>query len=304
MAYTVLTDQSFYAPWPLFGSKLSNQWEELRHNMEVLRSVATNLIADIDVNDRKNGILTGFDFGEENFSNKFRVLWEKDTNEFQFLCNEGTEAVPIWDIAFYVDCEERSLVFRRNAVFENDLSVVGTFYGGATGGGGISSITFKESEAGGASFSSDTLIVDSDYFYLTSSGGLTPKPILSFSHPIDEKSITVPYPNRNEEIGFWRTTYPITVEKAYTYLQSSDGGFYPSIKWNVRYAESRFAAGTQLITGGRWLDFYPGTNEETISSFDNPNIPANKTVWLETLDLGEGDNIEEEFHLTLHFRET
>jgi hypothetical protein len=53
----------------------------------------------------------------------------------------------------------------------------------------------------------------------------------------------------------------------------------PSVTWTLRFAADRSAAGTEIITGGTTTTSLSGVE---ITSFDNPNIPADSWIWLET----------------------
>ncbi len=56
-------------------------------------------------------------------------------------------------------------------------------------------------------------------------------------------------------------------------------GTTPSVTWTIRYDTDRSAAGTEVITGGTVTTSESGVN---ITSFNNPNIPADSWVWIET----------------------
>ena len=51
------------------------------------------------------------------------------------------------------------------------------------------------------------------------------------------------------------------------------------VTWTIRYDTDRSAAGTEVITGGTVTTSESGVN---ITSFNNPNIPADSWVWIET----------------------
>lgn len=327
---------AFYAPLPKFGKKLSHQWGNFRQDFELTKPVVQGTIYDVDPNNIKAGVLAGFDFGEEDFTNKFRIIWQKNDQTFLFQCNSGTQNSPVWDTAFYVDCGDDNIVFLKESVFAKNNSFQTTFKetesGGASEssetlkvdsayfylssssgdgkpilslhdspGAGITNVVFKETESGGASFSDDSVSFDSEFFYLSSGGD--EKPVVSLNELLDEKSITLRYPSRDSSSSFWVPAKDITIRKAYANLLAADSGFYPSVTWSVKYGTTRFSGGTELITDGVKTGFYPLASEHFIASFDNPDIPKDNIVWLDILDLGEGNNIEESFHLTLHFKE-
>lgn len=157
----------FYAPWPHFGSSFQKQLHEIRANMESLAPLVRALYVDADPSDLKGGSLTGLEFGEEDFHNKFRLYWDKRVDELYFQCNVGTEADPVWETGFYVNCGEDNVVFNHDVVFTGDVSVLGTFYtpGGAAGGGGLSNIFVEDTNV--TSIETDTIKFNRGDFYIS-----------------------------------------------------------------------------------------------------------------------------------------
>jgi len=385
----------FYSPWPNLGEKLSEQWENLRTNMKSLHPVVRGTIADIEGNKTNEGALAGFTFGQQDFPNKFRIIWSGGNDqEFQFQCNEGTSLVPKWKTTFYVDCDgtEEKIVFDENVLFTKNANILGTFYGVSGGGGGgggpdtdtvtitdgvktltsnnakfsvnendfyldkdsegnpkINSLALNETSAkdgtrtltspiGRLSFNDDQFYLDTDsegnpkvnsidqptqvtftdgtrtfssststvsvnqnHFYLDKDSNGNPK--INLRDDIDEKSITVRFPQRGDIVDWWTPAQDITVVRGHVILRTNDGGFYPGVDWTVRYGTDPFDdSATELITGGTDSRFYPGPSFESIGTFDNPNIDADNYIRLFIKDLGEGDNKEESFHLTLHYK--
>lgn len=575
--FEIFNDLDFYAVWPKVGVNFSKQLEESRDNTASLAPIVKGAYVDADPNNMKGGNLAGWEFGEEEFHNKFRIFWDKRVDEFQFQCNVGTEANPVWENAFYINCVEDNVVFEHDVVIAGDLSVEGDFYGGGGGGGGLSSITVTDTfgamsystdkitfhrddfyitpdstgkpviskttglagsgtitsgsnlgagegvfaqasgptlefkslvagtnigisststeitieatapEAGGGFYgiavgqvndsplygnirvikfnddnfyvsqnndpdvaivnfkeridepdvitfshtdtdpldiSSDRLFVNrvdfylsrsttgkailnlagssllgagnpnvisgvdfrhfnasrewqfnhnlnsvpllwatfddgysafipekvdvsnpnSAFFYFTSdvagyaivSSGRTASrvnfsttnnaetqftgdtlkfnrnhfylesdtdgdPILNLNPDVDDRSITISYPGRAERISWWKTSRDITIQEIAAVLHTRDWGFYPGLEYTVRYDANPFATGTELITGGSTLQFYPGTFHLIQNALNNPNIGANNYVWLETGDVFEGGGTETELHVSVKF---
>lgn len=169
-------------------------------------------------------------------------------------------------------------------------------------GPGFYGVIFQETQVGGTSFKDDTINFDSNFFYLTSGGD--GKPIVSVRNEFDEKSITIPYPSRNDEAFWWVPAKGIEVKSVYHVLRAHDSGFYPSVDWTIRFGPNPHGIGTELVTGGSLTSFYPGApvgDPSPIITFSNATIPAGNQVWVETKDLGEGGGIEEQFHITLQY---
>jgi hypothetical protein len=106
-----IVNRDFYAPWPLFGTKLSQQWGEIRVNQESLRPLVKATEVDGDDDNLLTTKLAAIKFGEEDFQNKARIDWHKETQELHFQCNTNTEATPIWRSLFYLDCTENKTFF-------------------------------------------------------------------------------------------------------------------------------------------------------------------------------------------------
>jgi hypothetical protein len=159
-------------------------------------------------------------------------------------------------------------------------------------------------------FNTDGLVFNRRNFYLSSTS--TGRPEVNFLPELDEKSITVLYPNRNETISWWVPSRDITVKRMDAHLRAKDvpGIFYPYVDWTVRYGicPPNRGTGTEVITGGTRTGFYPGnpnlSNQcDVITTFNNPDISSQNWVWFETTELGEGLGREEEISVTMHFEE-
>lgn len=108
------------------------------------------------------------------------------------------------------------------------------------------------------------------------------------------KSLTVEQPNDSEDISWFKTPISRTID---TLTPTINGATASGITWTVRYDSDRYATGTEVVTGGTNTHSGTGGNNATdISSFDDPNIPANSFVWVETTT---SSGIMDEFSLTL-----
>lgn len=97
---------TFYPIWPVLdGKAVKFQWGQVRKNTSHTKAVARNSIQDVedsvdDLNAEKQ--LAGFQLGEQEFSNRFRFLYDKDAavangnGTLTVQRNTGTEAVPVW----------------------------------------------------------------------------------------------------------------------------------------------------------------------------------------------------------------
>jgi hypothetical protein len=72
-------------------------------------------------------------------------------------------------------------------------------------------------------------------------------------------------------------------------------GTTPGVTWSLRYATSRAAAGTPVITADTVTS---STANNTITTFNNPNIPVNNWVWLK---VNGTSGVVLEFDMSLQF---
>lgn len=91
------------------------------------------------------------------------------------------------------------------------------------------------------------------------------------------KTITVDEPTGAEDIGLWFTDVAITVTQMNAVLVGSSS---PSVTWTVRHSPDRSAAGNEVKTAGTTTT--STTTGSEVTSFNDPTIPADSWVWLET----------------------
>lgn len=70
----------------------------------------------------------------------------------------------------------------------------------------------------------------------------------------------------------------------------------PQVDWTIRYAATRSAVGTELVTGGTATTSTTGV---VITSFDEEFIPAGSWVWLELPTVTSGADRPLSFAVTL-----
>jgi len=151
--------------------------------------------------------------------------------------------------------------------------------------------------------------VNDSQFYVSKDGDGTS--IINLKHDFLGKHITLQNPDRNEDITWFVAEEDMTVVGMDSFLRTQDSGFYPSVKFSIRFGSGipTTPNGTELTTGGWQIGFYPGhpyltENPLRRASFTNPNISGGDWVWLHTGDIGEGNGIEEELHVSLKLRKT
>jgi hypothetical protein len=204
------TQPGFYKPWPLFGRKLSNQWDESRYNSEVLAVLAQAAGFDLD-DPLGNSDLMSWELGQHNFHNRFRFVYDDSGTSLKLQKNAGTEISPIWVDAVTVDYETLlvsfansasggfylnvkttdpsrtfatdTLIFNKNQFYLDSNSagkpIVSLVSEGGSGTPGISSITVNTTVPP-QTFATDTITFDKHDFYLSPSS--TGKPVVSLNN--------------------------------------------------------------------------------------------------------------------------
>ena len=156
----------FYHPIPVIGKKFSAQLTSMRENSDTLSVLVRAAVADIHTNlsDDSDNDLAGWELGELDFHNRFRLFYDKDDDEFKIQFNTGTEAAPVWVDQFRIRQGDGKVIAPFG--FEPQSSV---FYG----------VDFTETgpDPGRTTFRSDTLRFDETFFYITTSSD--GKPIAS-----------------------------------------------------------------------------------------------------------------------------
>lgn len=152
------------------------------------------------------------------------------------------------------------------------------------------------------------LSFNSNHFYL--SGDLTGEPVVNLRHESAAKHLTLQYPSRRDTVTWFKNLESeCRVEEMHSFLRTKDSGFYPFCAFTIRYGSAvpSRSSGTELTPSGWIVGFYPGhiyltENPLIRTSFSNNTIPINNWVWLETTNLGEGDGVEEELHVSVKLR--
>lgn len=106
------------------------------------------------------------------------------------------------------------------------------------------------------------------------------------------KSITIESPIVGDDLTFYFTIPAIAVRELNAVIRGTG-----SVTWRIRYDTDRNAVGTDLITGGH---ISSNVNGESITIFDNPDIPARSYVWVEVTNVS---GQVEALHLSLQFSE-
>lgn len=92
----------------------------------------------------------------------------------------------------------------------------------------------------------------------------------------EQRSVLVEQPTDSEDLSLFYIDVAATVYK----LNCIVSGSTPSLTWTIRHGPDRTLAGSEVVTGGTTTT--STTTGDTITSFDDPTIPAGSHVWLET----------------------
>jgi hypothetical protein len=91
---------TFYPVWPhIEGKTINLQWGEIRNNTAETKAIVRNSWQDVDDTvDILNAVkqLTGFNFGEFDFRNRYRIIFRKVDKDLVAQRNDGTEETPDW----------------------------------------------------------------------------------------------------------------------------------------------------------------------------------------------------------------
>lgn len=89
------------------------------------------------------------------------------------------------------------------------------------------------------------------------------------------RTITVTNPRSTEHITISYLSAPIVFGKIVAVIT----GTTPSIRWTIKYGPT-LLSGTEVLVGGTTT-----TASTMLTTFDNPTVPANSFIWLETSNL-------------------
>lgn len=130
----------------------------------------------------------------------------------------------------------------------------------------------------------------SQWVEATPTGALGP---IGPTGPSGPKSLTIINPTASEDATLFYTDSQKTLSSISSVLLGTGGS---TVTFTIRYAADRSAAGTEAKTGGMICS--STTTSNVVSSFDNPTIPINNFVWLETSSISGS---VQEFHVSLTF---
>lgn len=127
---TLLKDNTFYWPFPVFGIPVNEQWFRIRTDTELLKAIVDSVYYENTDGIRGHASFAGMDFGEQGFNNHYRIVYEAATNTLRAQCNEGTTNTPNWVDIFHLDCDGQfDFVVDGSLSVEGDINLVGDFYG-------------------------------------------------------------------------------------------------------------------------------------------------------------------------------
>ena len=147
----------------------------------------------------------------------------------------------------------------------------------------------------------DTLVVNTDDFYLTQNAPDTDTVTLNFrgvetaETPTLTKSLTLAEPTSAEDATVFLTPLAITITKVYGVLRGSGS---PSVTFNVYHNTSRSAAGNTVFSAGQTLNNTTTADEFTPN--DDDTVPADSFIWIETSALS---GTVQEAHWTIEYTE-
>jgi len=91
---------TFYGIWPVLdGKPLNLQWGEIRSNQAETKAVIRNSFQELETGvDELNALRAhlGQAFGDLDFRNKWRLMYDQTTKEFCLQSNQGTVDTPVW----------------------------------------------------------------------------------------------------------------------------------------------------------------------------------------------------------------
>lgn len=116
----------------------------------------------------------------------------------------------------------------------------------------------------------------------------------NFVENVATRTLTVQKLGAAEDVTFFYTPIGRTVDSL---IPTIAGATASGTTWTIRHDSDRQAVGTEVVVGGTNTHSGTGGNSGTlIVAFNNPVIPANSFVWLETTT---ASGIIDEFSLTL-----
>lgn len=111
---------------------------------------------------------------------------------------------------------------------------------------------------------------------------------------IQTKSVTVERPTNNEKIVLFTTKGPIVITSMESIVFGASNA---SVTWTLKFETAPSIPGTAVVVGGSTSTVATPIN--AITAFDNPNIPADYVVWLETSAVVAAPS---QFHLTIQYQ--
>jgi hypothetical protein len=178
---------NFYSPWPLIdGKNLQYQWGEIRSNTAETKALVRGSFQDIeDGADSLNALraLIGLAFGEQGFDNKYRLMYNKVSEEFCAQKNDGTEAVPVWEDVWCIRFSDGQFQVTSEGGIQSNAGFYGPLPHDLLAIGEI----LTSGALGGTQFANPNELYfnTNTGFYLTSvtSGPRAGKPIVNFAFP-------------------------------------------------------------------------------------------------------------------------
>ncbi len=304
----------FYAPWPLLGRFFNTQLPEIRLDTAALAPLVRATGYDPSLESGLDGLesaaVQAWEIGEEGFPNRYRSHWNEASSLYEIQRNTGTVETPIWVTAISINSSgEVSLgatageantasnlgsgegVFAQKTLLDLEFkSLVGglnTTVSSSSTEITIDSVDSKfylnvKQSNDLASFGGISTLAFDTNFYITQNDPNTDEVLVNFRRDAPTKvqtwRMTIENPTATEDVSWGFTSQETTITGISAYTNSSTGD---TATWTVRYATTRDAAGTEVITSGTTS----GTGGGFIRTFDSAVIPALNFVWVEVTAL-------------------
>jgi hypothetical protein len=105
------------------------------------------------------------------------------------------------------------------------------------------------------------------------------------------KTLVLEVPTDFEDVFVFFTDVAIIIQSLIPTLLGTTGS---DLDWTMRHDPTRDGTGTEIVTGGSTTTLV--TSETPITVFNNPSIPADSFIWVETTGL---TNVPTEFTITI-----
>jgi len=195
-----------------------------------------------------------------------------------------TVSEPVSFTGAYADAGSEGYIYNYNTTWVNKETVTGKrFYAYQWG--------YINTENSGLTYFPGTIdgTWDTGGRYDTMGGANQGPP--GVAGPMGPKAFSLQLPVTGDEVGMFFAKSALTITQINVVVR----GTTPGVTWSLRYATARNAVGTPVITADTVTT---STANNTITTFNNPNIPVNNWVWLK---VNGTSGVVLEFDMSLQF---